>query len=139
MSLAKSRKLTAPPFFYRIEEAAPKKRIQLSLRIPSKSYDATLPIYSFFLRLPDTLVSGAHFRPEVTRKLRNAREEELRKLRRADEEEKAEERKFAAEKLKKEERERLLRGMTAEEQRKFLEREKEKEQRKMMKRSTRRG
>ncbi|EED14927.1 conserved hypothetical protein [Talaromyces stipitatus ATCC 10500] len=123
----------------KIEEATPKKRIQLSLSIPSNGYASTLSLYSYFLRLPDTLVSGAHFRPEVTRKLRNAREEEIRKLRRADEEEKAEERKYAAEKLKKEERERLLRGMTAEEQRKFLEREKEKEQRKMMKKSTRRG
>ncbi|PCG98108.1 Protein of unknown function DUF1682 [Penicillium occitanis (nom. inval.)] len=123
----------------KIEETVPKKRIQLSLTIPSNGYESTLSLYSYFLRLPDTLVSGAHWRPEVTRKLRNAREEEIRKLRRADEEEKAEERKYAAEKLKKEERERLLRGMTAEEQRKFLEREKEKEQRKMMKKSTRRG
>lgn len=124
----------------RLEEALnPRKRIQLSLQIPSSGYESTIPLYSLFLRLPDTLVAGAHFRPEVGRKLRNAREEEIRKLRKADEEEKAEERKFAAEKIKKEERERLLRGMTAEEQRKYLEKEKEKEQRKMMKKSTRRA
>ncbi|OKL59261.1 hypothetical protein UA08_05945 [Talaromyces atroroseus] len=123
----------------KIEDATPKKRIQLSLRLPSNGYESTLPLYSLFTRLPDTLVSGAHFRPEVGRKLRNAREEEIRKLRRAEEEEKAEERKYAAEKLKKEERERTLRGMTAEEQKRYLEREKEKEQRKMMKKSTRRA
>ncbi|KAH8704174.1 hypothetical protein BGW36DRAFT_287972 [Talaromyces proteolyticus] len=123
----------------KIEDTAPKKRIQLSLRLPSNGYDSTLPLYNLFLRLPDTLVALAHWRPEISRKLRNAREEETRKLRKIDEEEKAEERKITAEKIKKEERERVLRGMTAEEQRKYLEREKEKEQRKMLKKSTRRG
>jgi len=125
----------------KIEETLPKKRIHLSIRMPSSvsGYDATMPLFSLFLRLPDVLVSSAHFRPEVVRKLRSTREEEIRRLRKADEEEKAEERKLAAEKVKKEERERLLRGMSAEDQRKYLEREKEKEQRRMMKKTTRRA
>lgn len=124
----------------RIEETNPRKRIQLSLTLPSSSsgYSATIPLFTQFLRMADKLVASAHFRGEVMRKIRNTREEEIKKLRRADEAEKAEERKFAAEKLKKEERERLLRGMSADEQRKYLEREREKENRRSTKKSTRR-
>lgn len=122
----------------RIDETVPKKRIQLSVNLPS-SYDATLPLFNQFLRFGDKLVSSARFRGEVMRKIRNVRDEEIKKLRRAEEEEKAEERKLAAEKIKKEERERLLRGMTAEEQRKYLERESQKEQRRNMKKNSRKG
>ncbi|PKY06432.1 DUF1682-domain-containing protein [Aspergillus campestris IBT 28561] len=124
----------------KIDETIPRKRIQLSMTLPSSStgYTDTLPLFTQYLRLPDKLVSSAHFRTEVTRKVRNAREEEIRRLRRADEEEKAEERRLAAEKVKKEERERILRGLSADEQRKFLDREREKTQRKSMKKSTRR-
>ncbi|GES59455.1 DUF1682 domain protein [Aspergillus terreus] len=123
----------------KLEETTPRKRVQVSTTLPSSSgYTATMPLFSQFLRLADKLVSVGHFRPEVLRKIRNTREEEIRKLRRADEEEKAEERKLAAEKLKKEERERLLRSMSAEEQRKFLEREAQKGQRRSMKKYTRR-
>ncbi|KAL1967346.1 hypothetical protein VTN77DRAFT_3392 [Rasamsonia byssochlamydoides] len=125
----------------KIEETTPRKRVQISLRLPSSSsgYASTMPLFSVFLRLPDVLVSTAHFRPEVMRKLRNTREDEIRRIRKAEEEEKAEERKLAAEKLKKEERERMLRNMSAEEQRKYLEREKEKEQRRLLKKNTRRA
>lgn len=123
----------------KIEETTPKKRVHLSIQIPSSaaSYASTMPLFSLFLRLPDMLVSSAHFRPEVMRKLRNTREEEIRRLRRADEEEKSEERKLQLEKMKKEERERTLRNMSAEEQRKYLEREKEREQRRLLKKHTR--
>ena len=124
----------------RIDETVPKKRIQLSVNLSSSSdYSSTLPLFSLFLRLADKLVSVAHWRGEVMRKIRNVRDEEIKKLRRAEEEEKAEERKLAAEKIKKEERERLLRGMTAEEQRKFLERESQKEQRRSMKKYSRKA
>ncbi|RAH75266.1 CCDC47 family protein [Aspergillus aculeatinus CBS 121060] len=125
----------------KIEETTPRKRIQLAMTLPSSAagYATSLPLFSQFVRLADRLVAVAHFRPEVTRKIRHTREEEIKKLRRADEDEKAEERRLAAEKIKKEERERLLRGMSADEQRKYLDRESQKEQRRMMKRSTRRG
>lgn len=128
-------------FSLRIEETTPRKRVQLCLSLaPSAAgYTSTLPLFTQFLRFPDRIVSLGHFRPEVMRKIRNVREEEIKKLRRLDEQEKAEERKLATEKLKKEERERTLRGMTAEEQRKFLERERDKEQRRSMKKQTRRG
>ncbi|KAL2870809.1 CCDC47 family protein [Aspergillus lucknowensis] len=125
----------------KIEETTPRKRVQLCLSLASSAsgYAPSLPLFNQFLRFPDRLVSVGHFRPEVMRKIRNVRDEEIKKLRRLDEQEKAEERKLAAEKLKKEERERTLRGMTAEEQRKFLEREREKEQRRSMKKNTRRA
>ena len=125
----------------RIEETTPRKRISLSMNIPSSSdaYASTLPLFQQFLGFADKLVASAHFRAEVMRKVRNVREAEIKKLRRADEEEKAEERKLAAEKLKKEQRERLLRSMTADEQRKYLDREKEKENRRSTKKATRRA
>ncbi|KAG5293706.1 DUF1682 domain-containing protein [Histoplasma capsulatum G186AR] len=124
----------------KIDETTPGKRINLSLCLPkSNSYSSTLPIFTYFLRLTDRVVSTAHFRAEVVRKLRNTRDEEVRKLRRAHDEEKNEERKALVEKTKKEERDRLLRGMSAEEQRKYLEKERERETRRGMKKSVKRG
>ncbi|GLB07956.1 hypothetical protein AtubIFM57258_003324 [Aspergillus tubingensis] len=125
----------------KIEETTPRKRIELSVTLPgsAEGYSTTLPLFTQFLRFADRLVGSAHFRPEVMRKVRSTRDEEIKKLRRADEEEKAEERRLAAEKVKKEDRERLLRGMSADEQKKYLEREQQKEHRRMMKKSTRRG
>ncbi|KAL2369595.1 DUF1682 domain-containing protein [Blastomyces gilchristii SLH14081] len=124
----------------KLDETTPGKRINLSLRLPkSGSYATTMPVFTYFLRLTDRVVSAAHFRAEVVRKLRNTRDEETRKLRRAYEEEKSEERKLQAEKAKKEERDRLLRGMSAEEQRKFLEKERERETKRGMKKATRKG
>ncbi|GKZ24138.1 hypothetical protein AbraIFM66951_008075 [Aspergillus brasiliensis] len=125
----------------KIEETTPRKRIELSVTLPSSAegYNTTLPLFTQFLRFADRLVGAAHFRPEVMRKVRSTRDEEIKKLRRADEEEKAEERRLAAEKVKKEDRERLLRGMSADEQKKYLEREQQKEHRRMMKKSTRRA
>ncbi|KAF3483627.1 uncharacterized protein GIQ15_02951 [Arthroderma uncinatum] len=126
-----------------IEEATPRKRTILSLRVPSSSdaadYVSSSNMLKAFIRLSDRLVSVAHFRPEVTRKLRNTREEETKRMKRADLEEKAEERKTNAEKIKKEERDRLLRNMSADEQKKFLAKEKEREQKREMKRQTRKG
>ena len=128
-------------YWYRLDETGPRKRTILSLRpVPSSSpsvYAASATLLKTFIRLSDRLVSSAHFRPEVTRKLRNTREEEIKKLKRVDEDEKAEERKLAAEKVKKQGRERLLRGMSAEEQRKYLEKEKEREQKRGLKKSRR--
>ncbi|KAI5289612.1 hypothetical protein KEM52_000710 [Ascosphaera acerosa] len=118
----------------KLEETKPRKRISLSVNLPSGSgaaaYATSLPLIKYFLELPDRLVAHAHFRQEAMRKVRAVREEEIRKLKRAEEDKLAEERKLAAERVKKEERQRMLRGMTAEEQRKFLEKEREKESRK---------
>lgn len=127
----------------RLNDTIPKKRITLSLKLPASTtataYDSTLPIFTHFLSLPDLLVSSAHFRPEVTRRIKATREEEIRKLRRVDEDEKAEERKLEGDRKKKEVRDSRLKGMSADEQRKFLEKEREKENRKSNKRMTRKA
>ncbi|KAI4128041.1 MAG: hypothetical protein LQ338_002932 [Usnochroma carphineum] len=127
----------------KLNEANPRKRLTLSLRLPPSlnpsAYASTLPLFECFLRLPDILVSTAHFRPEVTRKIRNTREEEINKLKRAEEGDKAEERRLDAEKKKKEMRDRRLKGLSAEEQRKFLEKEREKGQKKQEKKMSRKA
>ncbi|KAL8902468.1 MAG: hypothetical protein Q9207_004689 [Kuettlingeria erythrocarpa] len=127
----------------KLDDATPKKRLLLGLRLPASlepsAYAPTLPIFEYFLRLPDILVSTAHFRPEVTRRIRNTREEEIKKLKKADEGEKAEERRLDAEKKKKEMRDTRLKGLSADEQRKFLEKEREKGQKKQEKRMSRKA
>ncbi|KAL8735124.1 MAG: hypothetical protein Q9166_001000 [cf. Caloplaca sp. 2 TL-2023] len=127
----------------KLNETTPRKRVILSLRLPSSThpsaYESTIPIFEHFLKMPDTLVSTAHFRPEVTRKIRATRDEEIRKLKKADEGEKAEERRLEAEKKKKGIRDTRLKGLSAEEQRKFLEREREKGQKKQEKKMSRKA
>jgi len=126
--------------FSRLEETIPKKRIYLSMRVPSSGdYTKTLPIFEYFIRLTDILVQGAHFRPEVLRKVRTTREDAIRKLQRADEEEKAEERNTEREKAKKLKRDLELKALDAKGQKKYLEKEKEKEMRKNQKKMTSRG
>ena len=126
--------------FSRLEETSPKKRIYLSMRVPSSGdYTKTLPIFEYFLRLTDVLVQGAHFRPEVLRKVRTTREDAIRKLQKADEEEKAEERNTEREKAKKLKRDLELKALDAKGQKKYLEKEKEKEMRKNQKKMTSRG
>lgn len=127
----------------RLDDATPKKRLLLGLRLPTSlepsAYAPTLPLFEYFLRLPDILVSTAHFRPEVTRRIRSTREEEIKKLKKADEGEKAEERRLDAEKKKKEMRDTRLKGLSADEQRKFLDKEREKGQKKQEKRMSRKA
>lgn len=96
-------------------------------------------IFSYFLRLPDTLVSSAHFRPEVIRKIKATREDESRKLRKQDEEEKAEERKLEGDKKKKEQRDAKLKAMGPEQQKKFLEAERKHGNKRNEKKMTKKG
>jgi hypothetical protein len=121
----------------RLDDLVPRKRVYLSMRLNPKP--ASTSLFATFLRMPDHLVSTAHFRPEALRKVRATREDEARKLRKLDDDEKAEERRLQAEKLKREERDRRLGKMNADEQKKFLQKEKEAEQRKMSKKRTTRG
>lgn len=118
-----------------IDETTPKKRLSLSLKLQS-DYIPTLPIFQYFLRLPDQLATSAKFRPEALRRIKQTREEQIAKIRKVDEEEKAEERKLAADKLKREQRDAKLGRLSADEQRKYLEKERERASRKGMKRST---
>ncbi|KAL3424936.1 UPF0674 endoplasmic reticulum membrane protein [Phlyctema vagabunda] len=120
----------------KLEETIPKKRIYLSLRLPSSGHEKTIPLFEYFLRLPDLLVQGAHFRPEVMRKVKQSREDQIKRLQKADEEEKAEERALEREKAKKLKRDLELKGLDAKAQKKYLEKEKEKEFRRSQKRST---
>lgn len=126
-----------------MNETIPRKRLTLSLRLPSSTsptaYAPTTPLFTHFLRLPDTLASSAHFRPEVQRKIRATREAEISKLKKVDEDEKAEERKAEVDKKKKEMRDSRLKGMSGEEQRKFLEREREKGNRKQERKMSRKA
>lgn len=86
--------------------------------------------------MPDQLVSSAHFRPEVMRRVRTTRDEETKKIKKLTEAETAEERKTLADKAKLDARNAKLKGMSADQQRKFMEKEKEKQQRKGMGRKT---
>ncbi|CAI6340807.1 unnamed protein product [Periconia digitata] len=125
----------------KLDDTVPRKRINLSLKLESTStpYQATLPIFQQFLRLPDFLVTSAHFRPEAMRRIKATREEQIAKIRKLDEEEKAEERKLAGDKLKREKRDAMLGRMTAEEQRKYLEKERERGSKKKQKKQTVKG
>ncbi|KAI0997316.1 hypothetical protein K3495_g10870 [Podosphaera aphanis] len=121
----------------KIEETTPRKRLYLSLKIPSSGdYASTLPLFDFFLRLTDTLVQNAHFRPEVIRKVKSTRDEAIRKLQKMQEEEKAELRNLEREKAKKLKRDQELKALDSKAQKKYLEREKEKEIRRTQKKVT---
>ena len=123
-----------------LDETTPKKRIHISLRLPSDgNYASTLPIFQAFLRMPDLLVGSAHFRTEVMRKIKATRDSEKAKLKKVSDQEAEEERREQLDKMKKEEKDRKMKGMSAEEQRKYLEREAEKTRKKQEKKMSRRG
>ncbi|KAJ4355554.1 uncharacterized protein N0V89_003572 [Didymosphaeria variabile] len=125
----------------KLDDTVPRKRINLSMKLKSAGtpYDSTLPLFTYFLRLPDFLVSKAHFRPEALRRIKATREEQISKIRKLDDDEKAEERKLASDKLKKEQRDAKLGRMTADEQRKYLDKERERDAKKRTKKQTVKG
>ncbi|KAI1153052.1 hypothetical protein F4825DRAFT_282707 [Nemania diffusa] len=123
-----------------LEEAVPRKRIFLRYRLPSSnSYEDLLPLFSYFVRLPDQLASAAHFRAEVLRKVKSVREENIKQIQKVAEEEKAEERALERDKSRKAKRDAELNALDAKAQKKYLEKEKEKELRKAAKKQTVRG
>ncbi|KAJ2986470.1 hypothetical protein NUW58_g5012 [Xylaria curta] len=123
-----------------LDEAVPRKRIFLRYRLPSSnSYENLLPLFSYFVRLPDHLASAAHFRAEVLRKVKSVREENIKQIQKVAEEEKAEERAQERDKAKKAKRDAELNALDAKAQKKYLEKEKEKELRKAAKKQTVRG
>lgn len=124
----------------RLDDTAPRKRVFLKYRLPSNNnYDQFLPLFEYFLRIPDALVKDAHFRPEVLKRVRATREAMIAQLKKALEEEKNEERQLEKERAKKAKRDADLKGLDAKAQKKYLEKEKEKELRKSQKRMTMRG
>jgi len=123
-----------------LDECIPKKRIYLAVKLPSSGdYTSVLPLFQYFIRLPDVLVQSAHFRPEVLRKVKATREATVAKLKKADDEEKAEERALEREKAKKIKRDMELKGLDAKQQKKYLAKEQEKEQKRKEKKMTQRG
>ncbi|KAH7023565.1 hypothetical protein EDB80DRAFT_697940 [Ilyonectria destructans] len=123
-----------------IEETTPRKRLFLKYRLPSGSdYDALLPLFTYFLQVPDFLVKAAHFRPEVLKKVRNTREGMISEIKKATEDERNEERLVEKEKARKAKRDAELKGLDAKAQKKYLDKEREKEMRKSQKKSTMRG
>ncbi|KAI1743563.1 hypothetical protein F4680DRAFT_348309 [Xylaria scruposa] len=123
-----------------LDEAIPRKRIFLRYRLPSSNnYEDLLPLFSYFVRLPDQLASVAHFRTEVLRKVKSVREENIKQIQKLAEDEKAEERQLERDKAKKAKRDADLNALDAKAQKKYLEKEKEKEMRKAAKKQTVRG
>jgi hypothetical protein len=124
--------------FTRLDETVPKKRINLSIKLASSpsEYESTEPLFSYFLRLPDILVSSGKFRPEAMRRVKQTREEQIAKIRKVDEDEKQEERRLNTDKKKKLERDAMLSRMTADEQRKYLDKERERNAKRSQKRQT---
>ncbi|KAF5023980.1 hypothetical protein F66182_3925 [Fusarium sp. NRRL 66182] len=123
-----------------IEETAPRKRLFLKYNLPSGSnYDSVLPLFSHYLQLPDTLVKVAHFRPEVSKKVRNTRENAIAEIKKSAESERQEERLLEKERARKAKRDAELKGLDAKAQKRYLEKEKEKEMRKSQKRQTTRA
>lgn len=118
----------------------PRKRIFLKYCLPSdNSYAGLVPIFAYFLALPDLLVRTAHFRPNVVRTLKEVRDRQINRIRKEAEDERAEERALERERAKKAERDAKLAGLDAKQQKKYLEKEREKEMRKQTKRSTTRA
>ncbi|CAI4211513.1 unnamed protein product [Parascedosporium putredinis] len=104
-----------------LDDTAPRKRVFIRYRLPSndQEYEDILPIFSYFLRLPDVLVKNAHLRPEVLRKVRATRDDAISQIKKADDDLKAEERYLEREKAKKAKRDEQLKAMDAKTQKKF--------------------
>ncbi|KAI1456742.1 DUF1682-domain-containing protein [Annulohypoxylon moriforme] len=121
----------------KMDETIPRKRLYLRYRLPSSNnYDDLAPLLSYFVRISDHLASSAHFRPEVIRKVKAVRDENIKQIQKAAEEEKAEERQAERDRAKKAKRDAELNALDAKAQKKYLEREKEKELRKSSKKQT---
>jgi hypothetical protein len=102
----------------------------------ASSYESTLPLFTYFIRMPDQLVSTARFRAEAMRRIKQTREEQIAKIRKLDDDEKAEERKLMGDKAKKEKRDAMLSRMSADEQRKYLDKERDRDTKRREKRKT---
>ncbi|KAK9369381.1 hypothetical protein V1509DRAFT_620621 [Lipomyces kononenkoae] len=115
-----------------VEEYVPTKRALLSVKIANtpEQERATTQLLNAFLNTIDFAVAKAHWRPEVARKLKATRDDEIRKLKKIAEEEKAEE--LAKQRAKEKKEQKQVAGkLTAEEQRRAQTKEREKELRKM--------
>ncbi|KAG9505542.1 hypothetical protein J7337_002514 [Fusarium musae] len=123
-----------------LEETTPRKRLFLKYALPSNgNYDNLLPLFSHFIQLPDVLVKVAHFRPEVSKKIRSTREHAISELKKTAESQRQEELLLEREKARKAKRDAELKGLDAKAQKRYLEKEREKEMRRSQKRQTQRA
>lgn len=124
-----------------LNHCVPKKRLFLSMDVPEtdEQYQATLPLFNYFLNLSDMLVAKAHFRPEVMKKVHMPRNAMITKLQKDADTEKIEERTLERERLKKQKRDAELNALSPKEQKKYLQKEKEREMKKGMKKQTVKG
>ncbi|KAJ4141474.1 hypothetical protein NW768_000687 [Fusarium equiseti] len=123
-----------------LEETAPRKRLFLKYSLPSNGiYDTLLPLFSHYLQLPDLLVKVAHFRPEVSKKVRTIRENAIAEIKKSAESQRQEELLLEKEKARKAKRDAELKVLDAKAQKRYLEKEREKEMRKNQKRQTQRA
>ncbi|KAK4190052.1 coiled-coil domain-containing protein 47 [Podospora australis] len=123
-----------------LNDTTPSKRIFLRYHLPSDNeYTNLVPIFKYFLRLPDQLAKSAHFRPEVLKKVKAARDATINKIKKAEDEEKAEERAAERERARKAKRDQELNALDAKGQKKYLEKEREKQMKKGVKKTTARA
>lgn len=124
-----------------VEECVSKKRVYLSMKLPSsdEGYAACLPMFEYFLSITDRLVEKAHWTNLINKKLNATREVQKNKLQKIIDAEKEEEHKLEREKIKKIKRDAELKKLSAKDQKKYLEKEKEREMKKSMKRGTVKG
>ncbi|KAK9457212.1 hypothetical protein V1511DRAFT_156372 [Dipodascopsis uninucleata] len=122
------------------EEYKSSKRALIALKAASTPEEeaASKDILNAALNTIDVAVAKAYWRPEVSRKIKATRDDEIRKLKRQAEEEKAEEVAKQRAKEKKEQKQSMSK-LSAEEQKKFQQKEREKELRRMQKKQTKRG
>ncbi|KAK9337736.1 hypothetical protein V1521DRAFT_432959 [Lipomyces starkeyi] len=123
-----------------VEEYVPTKRALLSIKIAKTPAEeqSTAQLLNAFLNTVDVAVAKAHWRPEVSRKLRATRDDEIRKLKKAADDEKAEELAKQRAKEKREQKQEIAK-LTAEEQRKAQVKEREKELRRMRSKQVRKA
>ena len=123
-----------------MEELTNSKRLFLKHRLPSNNdYAGLAPLFAYFIRLPDLLVEKAHFRPEVTKKVKAVRESLASQLQKKLDEEKSEDRAIEKEKAKKAKRDAELAGLDAKAQKRYLEKEQERLFKKSQKKTTARA
>lgn len=124
-----------------VEECVSKKRVFLSMKLPSsdEDYAACIPMFEYFLTITDRLVEKAHWTNLINKKLAATRDVLKHKLQKAVDEEKNEERNIEREKIKKAKRDAELKKLSAKDQKKYLEKERERELKKSMRKGTVKG
>lgn len=118
------------------EEAVPKPQVALALNFPTNAEEeaATAAIINATVNLVDAVAKAGRWRPEVARKIKTTRDNEVKKIQKAIDEKKAEEAAQAKAEAKRAQQAKL----SPAEQRKLEQKEREKDLRRQQKKGTRR-